>query len=85
MTTPTPSSRSVPTVTDRIRTPAERREALGRPLTYEHLPAILDGSRLPSSLDISLIATEADVLVEPLLATRPRRALLTYADLWMLR
>ncbi|EGX59715.1 transporter [Streptomyces sp. NPDC048219] len=85
MTTPTPSSASAPTIADRIRTLAERRDALGRPLVYEHLPAILDGSRLPSSLDIALIATEADVLVELLLGTRPRRAVLTYADLWMLR
>jgi hypothetical protein len=85
VTAPTPSSASAPTITDRIRTPAERREALGRPLVYEHLPAILDGSRLPSSLDIALIATEADVLAELLLGTRPRRSALTYADLWMLR
>ena len=85
MTNVAPTSTSALSITDRIRLLAERRETLGLPLAYEHLPAILEGSRLPCSLDVALIATEANILVERLSGTRPRRLVLTYADLWSLR
>ncbi|MEV7887516.1 transporter [Streptomyces sp. NPDC002817] len=72
----------MPTIADRIRNLAERRAALSRPHAYEHLPAITDGIREPSSLDIALIAIEADVLVELLLGTSSHRQLLVEADFW---
>ncbi|MFJ6438720.1 transporter [Streptomyces sp. NPDC091416] len=69
----------------RIRALSERREAQGRPLTYEHLPEILNGSRPPCSTDLACIADEAEIYVHLLLGTHPRRIVLTYADLWMAR
>ncbi|WP_019061565.1 hypothetical protein [Streptomyces prunicolor] len=70
------------TTADRIRDLAARRATLGRPLAHQHLAAILDGTREPSSLDVALIAIEADVLVELLLGKSPRRQLLVEADFW---
>lgn len=82
MSTASPAPASGQTIADRIRDLAERRAALGRPLAYEDLAEILDGTREPSSLDIALIAIEADVLVELLLGKSPRRQLLVEADFW---
>ncbi|MEU4082506.1 hypothetical protein [Streptomyces venezuelae] len=69
---------------DHIRALAARLEAKGRPLQYEELPRLLDGSLAPSTVDLACIADEAGVTIELLLGTRPRRPVLDYCDLWPL-
>ncbi|TLQ39209.1 transporter [Streptomyces marianii] len=70
--------------TERIRALAVRLESQGRPLRYEELPRLLDGTVEPSVVDLACIADEAGVTVELLLGTRPRRPVLDYCDLWPL-
>ncbi|MFE3632332.1 hypothetical protein [Streptomyces goshikiensis] len=79
------------TTVDRIRALAAERAAQGRPLQYEDLPAICDGSRIPCITDLSYIADEAGVRIETLLGIRGlararasvrRRIGRTYWGLW---
>lgn len=83
--------RRAETTVDRIRALAEERAAQGRPLQYEELPAICDGSRIPCTTDLAYIADEAGVRIETLLGIRGlararasvrRRIGRTYWGLW---
>jgi hypothetical protein len=58
------------TTTDRIRALAALRASQGRPLQYEELPAICEGTRTPCSTDLAYIADEAGVRIETLLGIR---------------
>lgn len=73
------TARSPETIADRIRTLAVERAAQGRPLQYEELEAICNGTLAPSTTDLACIADEAGVTMEFLLGihglTRVRRAL----------
>jgi hypothetical protein len=61
------SARHEETITDRIRALAVERAAQGRPLQYEDLPALCDGTLMPSTTDLACIADEAGVTMEFLL------------------
>ncbi|MER5984294.1 hypothetical protein [Streptomyces sp. NPDC001787] len=60
-------ARSEEAILDRIRALVIERASQGRPLQYEELPALHDGTLTPSTTDLACIAEEAGVTMEFLL------------------